>query len=408
MTVIKVAGLRTCISLMLLAMLTVAASAQSPRSFPSFPGLNSPDYVPEAPQGYPGAGYPGGARSPVCTRLESQLATFDRSGGYDLGRADQIRRFEDAASRQQAELARMTNQSRRLSCDSGGFFSLFSGQNPQCESLTNQIQQMRGNLDRILADLERLRSRGGNREGQRRGLLAALEQNDCGPQYRNAANSSDGYIDNLVGPGTIIAPEVDPNAPQSGTYRTVCVRTCDGYYFPISFQTVPGRFAEDERTCQRMCPASEVQLYAHRNPGEDMNQATSINGQPYTALPNAFRYRQQFNSACSCRANGQSWADAIKAMGNDDTVEQGDIVVTEDRAQQLSQPSPVQSRPTKQNTAATPRNPVASKAALPPPASPTMQTTQTPPAQKAASTTDTATTASGKIRSVGPTFIPSK
>jgi len=398
----KAAGLmlRACASAMMLATLTIAAAAQGPRSFPGFPTMNPPADIPEAPQGYPGGG-----RSPVCARLESQLAAFDRSGGYDPGRADQIRRYEDAAGRQQNELERMTAQSRRMGCEGGGFFSLFSGQNPQCGPLTNQIQQMRGNLDRILADLERLRGRGGNREGQRRGILVALAQNDCGPQYRDAANGTDGYFDTLLGPGTIIAPEIDPNMPsQSGTYRTVCVRTCDGYYFPISFQTVPGRFADDERTCQRMCPASEVTLYAHRNPGEDMNQALSINGQPYTALPNAFRYRQQFNAACSCRAGGQSWADAIKALGNDDTVEQGDILVTEDRAQQLSQPGATQNRAVKQNTAATPRNPAASKAALPPPA---LRTTQPPPAQKAANT-DTSGTTSGNIRSVGPTFIPSK
>ena len=45
---------------------------------------------------------------------------------------------------------------------------------------------------------------------------------------------------------------------QSGTFRTLCVRTCDGFYFPISYATTPARFAEDERTCQRLCPAATV------------------------------------------------------------------------------------------------------------------------------------------------------
>ncbi len=98
----------------------------------------------------------------------------------------------------------------------------------------------------------------------------------------------------------------------SGTYHTVCVRTCDGYYFPISYSTLPSHFAEDERTCQRQCPAAEVALYSYRNPGEDMDQAVSNSGQPYTALPIAYRYRTELIAGCSCRRPGQSWADALK------------------------------------------------------------------------------------------------
>ena len=101
--------------------------------------------------------------------------------------------------------------------------------------------------------------------------------------------------------------------PLAGTYRTLCVRTCDGYYFPISYSTIPGKFAEDEALCRRMCPAAEVDLFSHRNPGEDVNRAVSLSGKPYTELPTAFSYRKQLNPACSCRAPGQSWADALQA-----------------------------------------------------------------------------------------------
>ena len=34
--------------------------------------------------------------------------------------------------------------------------------------------------------------------------------------------------------------------------------------------------------CQRMCPAAEVSLYAYHNPGEEMAQAVSLNGRPYS------------------------------------------------------------------------------------------------------------------------------
>ena len=152
-----------------------------------------------------------------------------------------------------------------------------------------------------------------------------------------------GFLSALFG-GTIISQGGD-GAP-AGTYRTVCVRTCDGYYFPISYSTVPNRFADDQRACQRECPAAEAQLYSYRNPGEDMSQAVSINGQPYTELPNAFRYRKEYSAACSCRRPGQSWADALKNADDASTLEAGDIVVTDQNSKTLSQAPQPKIKPT--------------------------------------------------------------
>ena len=188
-----------------------------------------------------------------------------------------------------------------------------------------------------MSDLERIKSGGTDQEGQRRALIGQLAQNNCGPQYTAAASAAGprGFFDALFGGGTIVNPGGD-GAP-SGTYRTVCVRTCDGYYFPISYSTVPDRFADDQRTCQRLCPAAEAMLYTYRNPGEDMEQAVSVSGQSYTALPNAFRYRKELVSSCSCRRPGQSWADALKNADDSGTLESGDIVVTDQKAKALSQ-----------------------------------------------------------------------
>ncbi len=105
---------------------------------------------------------------------------------------------------------------------------------------------------------------------------------------------------------------------------------------------------DDERTCQRMCPAAEVSLYTYHNPGEEVTQAVSVNGgTPYTALPNAFRYRTAVDPACSCRRPGQSWADALKATGADATVAPGDVVVTDQHAKKMSQPRDAAGRPIK-------------------------------------------------------------
>jgi len=360
-------------------LLSGAVSAQTAPPIPpaSIPGQSAP----ESP-----------ASNPVCVRLEGQLAILTRGGG-DPGRADQIRRSEDAVAKQQTDLDRMLAQAKRRGCE-GGFFSLFTGQSAECQPLNAQIQQMRDNLDRSMNDLERFKSgNNSDQEGQRRQLIGALAQNNCGQQYRAAAEAAGpaGFFDALFN-GRIINP-VGEGAP-SGTFRTVCVRSCDGYYFPISYSTVPNKFADDQRTCQRECPATEAQLYTYRNPGEDINQAVSLGGQAYTALPAAFQYRKEFSAACSCRRPGQSWADALKNADDATTLESGDIIVTDQNARALSQPpqppQPKGAKPAKPGTAtAAPAAAPAAVAAIPV----ATEVSTVPAAPK------------GPVRTVGPPFI---
>jgi len=345
------------------------------------------------PPGPPPAG--GAAVNPVCPRLEAQLATIDRGGSNDPAKDEQIRRYQDAAARQQSELDRIRNQAKRQGCDSSGFFSLFNQRSAECGPINSQIQQMRANLDQINSNLEQLRYGGvnGDRDNQRRSVLTALAQNNCGPQYANAAPGPGGFLSNLFGGGTLAPPPGDLGPP-SGTYRTVCVRTCDGGYFPVSFATVPARFPDDEKTCKALCPATEAALYAYRNPGEDINQAVSVSGAPYTALPNAFRFRSEFNAACSCRAPGQTWSDALKSIDEKAAAEQqGDIIVTEESAKKMQQRStakPAQASAKKGTAAATTG------------AAPPAETSAPPPEQAAAPPSSD----NKQIRSVGPTFLP--
>ena len=343
----------------------------------------------------------GAAANPMCQRLEAQLATVDRGGGGDPAKAEQIRRYEEAASKQQGELDRVTSQAKRQGCDSSGFFSLFSGQSAQCGPVNSQIQQMRANLDQITTSLERLRGGSGfgnpERDNQRRSVLLALAQNNCGPQYANAARGGGNFLDNLFGNNSPAAAPSDLG-PQSGTFRTVCARSCDGAYFPISFATVPSRFPDDEKTCKSLCPASEATLFAYRNPGEDMNQAVSIGGQSYSSMPNAFRYRNEFVPSCSCKAAGQTWSDALKSIDDKAAAEQqGDIIVTEESAKKMSQP-PSKTAPAaaKKKGSATP----ATTAGTPAPAA--------EPAPAPAASTDPTPAKDKQIRSVGPTFIPAR
>lgn len=346
----------------------------------------------------------GAARNPVCVRLEGQLATINQGQGDN--RAEQIKRYEESASKQQAELDRATGQARSIGCGGGGFF-LFGGQPAQCDQLNGQIQRMRANLDTIRAGLQQLQ--GGGREDQRQAIMVALAQNNCGPQYRAAAATrpSRNLFDTLFGGPQESTVEGLPETPQSSSFRTVCVRTCDGSFFPISYSANPAKFPNDERVCQRMCPAAEVALYAYRNQGEDISKATSINGKPYTELPNAFRYRQEYNPSCTCKRPGESWTAAV---GEDPTVERGDIVVTDDKAKALAQPKPdaqskpVRSEPTKPRTR-TGASPAPGK---PAPAGADPVNSPAPAASGTAAPPATLASPGDRPRPVGPQFLPAR
>ena len=320
--------------------LGVSASAQGypPQGYPAqgYPPPGRPAQAYPAPNPGSSPNQPPQASNPVCVRLESQLATIDSSAN-DPARVAQIKQREDAIAKQQADLDRLQAQAHKAGCASDGFFSLFSGLSPQCGPITSQIQQMRGNLDRLMSELEQLKSGGTDQQAQRQALIGQLAQNNCGAQYAAAARSSgaQGFIEALLGGGTV--HDVNGDGAPAGTYHTVCVRTCDGYYFPVSYSTVPSRFTDDENTCKRMCPAAEATLYSFRNPGEQMEQAVSAGGQQYTALPNAFRYRKELVAGCSCRKPGESWADALRNTDDASTLESGDIVVTDKNAKTLSQ-----------------------------------------------------------------------
>ena len=138
--------------------------------------------------------------NPACQRLEAQLATVNQ-GNADPARADQIRRTEDMVNRQQLEVDRLVAQSRRIGCQSSGFFSFFSNPPPQCGALTRQIDQQRLGLDRMRNQLEQLNGGTTERAAQRQALLIALGDNGCGPQYRSAAiaGQQGGFFDRLFG-----------------------------------------------------------------------------------------------------------------------------------------------------------------------------------------------------------------
>lgn len=331
-----------------------------------------------------------GAASPTCQRLVGQLGALDR-GNEDPTRAGQIRQAEDAVNRQQFAVDKLVSQSRRMGCESSGFFSIFSNPPRECSGLSRGIDQARNTLDRLQNQLEQLNGGTTQRAAQRQSILVALANNNCGSQYNRAANAGQqgGFFDRLFGGGTIMAPE--SNGPMGNTYRTICVRLGDGYYFPISFETSPDHFREDEQTCQRMCPAAEVRLYTYHNPGEDVAQSVSLDGRFYSELPNAFEYRKKL-TGYSCRRPGQSWYEALIGNGPDQTTQPGDIIVTDKKAKQLSQPLPAPG----QKAAKTQANPAAPKPGE-------LRGSESALAETPGKTEDPN---KRKVRQVGPRFLP--
>jgi len=88
----------------------------------------------------------------------------------------------------------------------------------------------------------------------------------------------------------------------TGTYRTLCVRLCDGFYWPLSHSTVRARFSKDAKQCEVSCPGRS-QLFVQRSGNEDVEGVVDLKGIPYTQLKNALRYRTEYVQDCTCRGN---------------------------------------------------------------------------------------------------------
>ncbi|WP_349364871.1 MAG: DUF2865 domain-containing protein [Roseitalea porphyridii] len=246
----------------------------------------------------------GPAQAQSCRALQSQLASA-RSGG---GSRAQYRRYAEAAQRQARELIRAQRIYQSQRCAQSG--------SRQCYTLASTIRRMQSNL----AELERIRDR--NRGGASQREIRRLEravQSACRPrETRTAAVRRE--------PGTRV--KLEPRAPAatvrptpepsfSGNNRTLCVRTCDGYFFPISFATSASNLERDAAICSALCPAAPTMLFTHRS-GDDEGpkNMTALDGTPYTDLETAFSFRERERSAdCTC---GQA---DIALIGSDGAVQ---------------------------------------------------------------------------------------
>lgn len=93
------------------------------------------------------------------------------------------------------------------------------------------------------------------------------------------------------------------------TYRTLCVRMCDGFYFPISHATTINQFAHDAEKCMASCAGAR--LFYYPNPGRDVAGMLDLTGRAYASYATAFKYRKTLVQGCQCRP--QPWTEAERA-----------------------------------------------------------------------------------------------
>ena len=195
-------------------------------------------------------------------------------------------------------------QLNRADCWDQFLFSRTLKRKPICIQLAGEVDASRQRL----ADLEAQRRQimgTGNRSFQD-DIIRELARNGCGQQYvtemrRREARNPFSSLWGEESDGPRGNPNQFGNLPFA-TYRTLCVRLCDGYYFPVSFSTLPNHFQRDADQCQSQC-AAPAELYYHQNPGGAVEQMVSAsNQQPYTSLKSAWRYRKEFVQGCSCKA----------------------------------------------------------------------------------------------------------
>jgi hypothetical protein len=84
------------------------------------------------------------------------------------------------------------------------------------------------------------------------------------------------------------------------SYRTFCVRECDGFYYPLSEASTPESFLADEAKCRSSC-SSPAKLFYSAIRGDDAGAMVALTGERYGELANAFRYRSEYVDGCACK-----------------------------------------------------------------------------------------------------------
>ncbi len=241
----------------------------------------------------------GGGRSPICLQLEQRLVQEGQRGSDSRNLIPMV---ENELRQTEQTYRGHKQQLDRSDCYEYFLFSKTLRRTRRCVDLANQADATRQRIEDLEVQLQQLQGSSGRSYQDE--IVRELARNNCGANYQQQARRQSG--------GGLSAFWEDEESSTGGsgssfgslpyaTYRTVCVRLCDGYYFPVSFSTLPNHFQRDEEVCQSKC-AAPAELYYHQNPGAGMEQAVAARSNvQYTQLKTAFRYRKEYVQGCSCK-----------------------------------------------------------------------------------------------------------
>jgi hypothetical protein len=108
------------------------------------------------------------------------------------------------------------------------------------------------------------------------------------------------------------------------SHRPVCVRLCDGFFFPASVPAGASNAATEEAACAGLCPDAPTALFYQPSGSDKIEDAISATGHPYSALPIALRYRSAHDDTCTCH---RSLVSALSPL-HDSTLRKGDALMT--------------------------------------------------------------------------------
>jgi hypothetical protein len=270
------------------------------------------------------------AQSAACQRYRAELASLGRGGD------------EAAAQRQRGEIGRLTAYYHSLGCDRGRF--LFFGSPPpaECGAIGQRLRQMQATHHQLAVDAE---------AAARRRQLAAAMREACHPQ-RVAAVEAPRSPESLYAERRRRQQELERRSRakreadeakaggKAGGGRIVCVRACDGYFFPL--HNLPEGRGGANALCKALCPGAPAAAYVMPGGDGEIGEAVSLSGRrPYRRLVGAFKFQTSFDPSCSCKGEGQSWAQALQRAEKMLTRHKGDLIVTAKKAEELSRPKSI-------------------------------------------------------------------
>lgn len=276
------------------------------------------------------------AAQTYCDRLRTELSAPDGDS--------ETQGYVQALNAARSELGQTNAQARQVGCEPSKFL-FFSTTPPQCRNFETRID----NLKERVRTLEQRVAQGGQRKAQ----LAAAYRANCqgGPvpptNVGTTQARSRNILDMLFGatpdapppesmmPDDIMQGGVMADPGDSGPRRLICVRKCDGFFFPLAGASGGG--ASDSELCRAQCPNADVEVFVAPAYG-DVKYGVSLSGTPYPSLPNAFKYRTSYDSTCSCRKPGQSWSEALGDAERMIGGRRGDTIITEEKSLEMSRP----------------------------------------------------------------------